>query len=106
MSKIATVVMLLLLTGCTTDVRMHLGRTPTPACPVYIPAEKELAPLGVDPDLLPYSDPELVAMLLGGELRALRDWIVRQDKRERKAYADYRASCTDPGKSVQAEPSK
>lgn len=104
MSRIVLAAMLLILSGCSTDVRVQLGKADPPACPIYVAPERELPPLGLDPEQLPFDDSELVAMLLGTEVMALREYIKRTDQRERKAYEEYRAACAKAGNSVQPSP--
>lgn len=98
---------LLLMSGCSTDLKLRFGsESPKQMCDEYVPPQQEIPPLGVDPELLPYEDLELVAIILGGEIRALRDYIRRRDRRDRLAYDQYRLSCAASDKSLQPPPTK
>ena len=105
MNRLLLLLMVVLVSGCTTDLKFHLGKRPASPCPVFAPAEKEYPPLGVSLEMLPYEDADAVALILASEVKSLRDYIHRQDERDRKAYADYRVACMGGDKTVQAGPS-
>lgn len=105
MNRLLPLLMVVLVSGCSTDLRFQLGKRPASPCPVFVPAEKEVPPLGVSLDMLPYEDADAVALILASEVKSLREYIHRQDQRDRKAYADYRVACAGGDKTVQDVPS-
>lgn len=101
-------IVLWLLVGCTATVHVRSNRavvTDQPIhCDLYVPAEREVPPVPIPIDALGLASPEAVALLLAGEVRALRDYIERRDNRAVAAMARYRATCIDRSKDSQPGP--
>jgi hypothetical protein len=93
-----------LLGGCQAALRLQVGTPTQNHCPDYTPPTQELPPQGVGVDALPYEFSEAVALALGTEVKALREYIARRDRRDQKAMEDYRLACQRAGKTVQDGP--